>query len=664
LAADAELEGEVRALCRPSAPATGSAMSLVGSLEDLGLGDILQIVSLSRKSGLLLLRSDEGDGRIVFSDGLVRAAYVKGEPQDLRGLLVPSGFADAGELDLAIETSEQSGLPLDEVITQRTGLTGERLDSLRREHVERAVLRMFTWCVGEFNFDVRDGIEQRDAELALPTGINAQYLMMEATRLGDESRDGRESDSQDSRENPEDGAENPAAEEDSADDGFVLSGESAIEEAPVVLPGGMPESAEADPGDPHEVLALAATVRAEEEPETRASEDAAGEDEPTPDAEASEAASDEQDDGSAPEALALAPAASSSKTPAPRAEDSAAPQPSPGLMPLVVIDSELRALEWIKSVLTGLFAHIHIFQRCEGGIARVRQYLSRAEVPAVLISSRLPTDSLEPTTGLAELLHRLRALAPRMPVLVMQDGSAAMPPDGDGADAVVTRPKTAMLVDRRSQADVARQAEKLRDALEPWSRSLSQGALAAPARSGVPPASASAPELQRLREISARLCDPATRGDVLNLVLEFAADRFRRVAMFMVRDDVAVGIAQRGLPAAGGPGDDEFCELRVSLDESAWFRAAVQSGEAHTAAPQDEGDQRLWALLRRSAPGEAYLASIESGGHVVALLYADNLPEGSPIGDTTMLSVVLHEAGLALDRALLERALAEAESAG
>ena len=47
-----------------------------------------------------------------------------------------------------------------------------------------------------------------------------------------------------------------------------------------------------------------------------------------------------------------------------------------------------------------------------------------------------------------------------------------------------------------------------------------------------------------------------------------------------------------------------------------------------------------------------------------ALLYADNLPEGLPIGDTTMLSIVLHEAGLALDRALLERALAEAESAG
>ena len=48
-------------------------MSLVGSLDDLGLGDILQIVSMARKSGLLVLRSASGEGRILFRDGMVRA---------------------------------------------------------------------------------------------------------------------------------------------------------------------------------------------------------------------------------------------------------------------------------------------------------------------------------------------------------------------------------------------------------------------------------------------------------------------------------------------------------------------------------------------------------------------------------------------------------------
>ena len=70
-------------------------MSLVGSLEDLGLADILQIVSLARKSGVLVLRSEDGEGRIVFREGLVHAALVKGQPEDLETLLGGAGRSGA-----------------------------------------------------------------------------------------------------------------------------------------------------------------------------------------------------------------------------------------------------------------------------------------------------------------------------------------------------------------------------------------------------------------------------------------------------------------------------------------------------------------------------------------------------------------------------------------
>ena len=59
-------------------------MSLVGNLEDLSLGDILQIISLSQKSGVLALSGDNGTGRIVFRSGAVQAACLKGQPNDLR----------------------------------------------------------------------------------------------------------------------------------------------------------------------------------------------------------------------------------------------------------------------------------------------------------------------------------------------------------------------------------------------------------------------------------------------------------------------------------------------------------------------------------------------------------------------------------------------------
>ena len=143
--------------------------------------------------------------------------------------------------------------------------------------------------------------------------------------------------------------------------------------------------------------------------------------------------------------------------------------------------------------------------------------------------------------------------------------------------------------------------------------------------------------------------------------MEFAAESFERVAMFMVRDDEAVGIAQRGLEAAGGPDEARFRGLRVPLLEPACFQEVVATRRAQRLTPDDDGDRQLTGRLGNAHPSEIYVAPIESGGRVAAILYADNLPGGGRLRDVAALTVVLHEAGLALDRALLERALAEAE---
>jgi hypothetical protein len=128
----------------------------------------------------------------------------------------------------------------------------------------------------------------------------------------------------------------------------------------------------------------------------------------------------------------------------------------------------------------------------------------------------------------------------------------------------------------------------------------------------------------------------------------------------MVRDDDAVGMAQRGLASAGGPDDARFREVVVPVAETGSFRRVVETREPWRGAPEDDGDRQLAARLGRRLPAELLVAPIESGGRVAALLYADNLPEKQPLGDPTALDIVLHEAGLALDRALLERALAAA----
>ena len=78
--------------------------------------------------------------------------------------------------------------------------------------------------------------------------------------------------------------------------------------------------------------------------------------------------------------------------------------------------------------------------------------------------------------------------------------------------------------------------------------------------------------------------------------------------------------------------------------------------------PQEAGDLALTARLGSAPPLELYVGPVESGHEVVALLYGDNATTRRPLGDTSALEVILHEGGLALDRAVLERALEEVES--
>src|SRR5690606_13067300 len=124
-------------------------MSLVGSLEDLGLGEILQIVSLSGKSGVLWIRSRHGSGHIVFSRGLIRGAFVEDGPRDLRALVAAAGVLPAPQLETLAQAAQAEGVPLEAVLCARTSLDAGCIDELRGRHVEATVLRMFGWPSGE-----------------------------------------------------------------------------------------------------------------------------------------------------------------------------------------------------------------------------------------------------------------------------------------------------------------------------------------------------------------------------------------------------------------------------------------------------------------------------------------------------------------------------------
>lgn len=550
-------------------------MSLVGSLEDLGLGDILQIISLSGKSGSLLIRSGEGEGQILFDQGRIRTAYVG------------SGSPSASEL---LEAAVPGETP-----------SAEGRETLLRDYIERSVLRMFSWTSGEFSFEVGNLTGASGPELFLENGINPQFLALEGARLADE------------------------------------------------------RAAGIGPGGPH--AATRAVVVADPADEPRRSGSAV---DPLADVELeSDPPGDAPEDELRPEPMPEPLASETEAAVEPAAAESEA-RPEAELPPLILIDPDLLVIEWVRSALPGGFPAAHLFQAVDQGVGRIRQYLRRAIAPLVVISCSVPADPMSGASGPADLLQRLQRQAPHMKLLLLEEVGRPVPKELERLNLHqnrLSKPTPTQLADPR--------ASEVRERL---GRELAHGLVGAirPEAPRLARADDSGSAVRELREVSSRLRDPASGGAVLPQVMEFATRIFTRVALFSIRDEEARGIAQVGLPEAGGPDDEGIREVCIHTSESDWLRKVIE----HRApirtlvgpTPPQGGDAELIACLGEVAPSEAWLAPIESADRVVAVLYADMLPGREPIADTAALEVVLHQAGLALDRAALERALQEPEA--
>jgi hypothetical protein len=585
---------------------------------------------------VLFIRSPQGEGRIAFDRGAIRGALVGDGPRDLRGLLRAAGTLPEADLEALYDEAQAEGTGLEEILLARTALDAARLEELRERHVETSVLRMFSWRMGEFSFEIRDESgDPTGADLLLRAGMNAQFLALEGTRLRDEQGQGGEAGDVegdgDGMEIAFDG-EHPAAR-----DAVEPASEAAIPEGPAEMEVPILDLLDEEIEDSDTEL-LAEPV------EAVSSAPNVDEDPTLTGAEQRREPEQHVVQGTPPAVVVATPALFAA--------------PLRACSGVVIIDREIAMLEWMKNALAPLGLRVHIFPRTELAIQRIRQYFARGENPLVVLTSETPRDPVSGARDWAELAARLRAQVAQLPLVVVSGAGLAIAPVNERAipDALATRPPLSVLADER--------AREKRDAFADELRRAALRALARPTSPRPPPASprdASDP-LRSLREWSARLRDPASPSETLRIVLEFAGRHFDRAAIFWLRDGEAQAMAQVGMPSAGGPGDAAVRELCVSVDEPSCFRKVCASRAPLRLAPEGEGDRALVARLGPTMPSEVYVAPIESGEEVAALLYADNAVTRRPLGDTGALEVILHEGGLALDRAVLERTVEELEA--
>ena len=172
-------------------------MSLVGRLEDLALPDIFQIISLSRKTGTLVVRSRRGTGMVVFRNGQVVQAGSDVIRDTLGNILVSQGMIDQSALTAALTAQKKSpDKPLGMLLTEIGATSAKVIEDVVRQQIEEIISDLLAWEEGFFNFELgevapKDKIEINTQDFLLKSGISTEFLLMESTRLLDEKRKDR-----------------------------------------------------------------------------------------------------------------------------------------------------------------------------------------------------------------------------------------------------------------------------------------------------------------------------------------------------------------------------------------------------------------------------------------------------------------------------------------
>lgn len=166
-------------------------MSLVGRLEDLALADILQILSIGRKTGTLTVRGEKERAFIVFKDGLVVRAETNLLEKTLGEDLVKHGVVKEAILDMALGVKKK--LPeksTAEILFDLGSVSKDLLDKFTKKRIERVVSRLTGVNSGDFRFELDDltvsGADEMDTGWEVSKGLSAEYLLIEGARVYDE----------------------------------------------------------------------------------------------------------------------------------------------------------------------------------------------------------------------------------------------------------------------------------------------------------------------------------------------------------------------------------------------------------------------------------------------------------------------------------------------
>lgn len=174
-------------------------MSFNGDLEHFPLVDIIQLLHMTNKTGILYLKSPKGESQLVFHEGFFVSANHLNSSMRIGTVLVEMHAITNEQLDEALAAQKAAAAerkPLIATLIERGTIDKDTAYKGLEKLIERTIVEVMTWSSGTFSLDVSkeyvsDEYRYFPEKLNQDILLNAQSVLMDSLRIYDERmRDG------------------------------------------------------------------------------------------------------------------------------------------------------------------------------------------------------------------------------------------------------------------------------------------------------------------------------------------------------------------------------------------------------------------------------------------------------------------------------------------
>ena len=159
-------------------------MALKGNLRDFSTTQLLNLVHLARKTGLLAIERQNGAARLYFREGKLIHANIGSADGHLADMLLKAGkLSDEQVQTIQTRADMRSDKQLGLALMNAGYVTQDDIVQSVKQYMLDIVYTLFGWNQGEFQFD-QDTLPSDD-RIAVP--INLENVIMEGSRRIEES---------------------------------------------------------------------------------------------------------------------------------------------------------------------------------------------------------------------------------------------------------------------------------------------------------------------------------------------------------------------------------------------------------------------------------------------------------------------------------------------